>query len=76
MKKVAGISDLRFHDLRHTHATRLVSKHLPLSEVGKALGHTQANTTFRYVNPNIESARRIAAIIDEFNNSLEEDAQR
>jgi integrase len=76
VKKVAGISDLRFHDLRHTHATRLVSKHLPLSEVGKALGHTQANTTFRYVNPNIESARRIAAIVDEFNNSLEEDAQR
>jgi integrase len=36
----AGLSDVRFHDLRHTHATRLVGAHIPLSEVGRVLGHT------------------------------------
>ena len=32
LKKKIGLADLRFHDLRHTHATRLVSKQLPLAE--------------------------------------------
>ena len=69
---VAGVPDLRFHDLRHTHATRLVSGHVPLSEVGRVLGHTQANTTYRYVNANVETARRAAAVLDEFNQSNED----
>ncbi len=30
-KKKAGLSDLRFHDLRHTHATRLVGAQMPLA---------------------------------------------
>jgi integrase len=67
VREAAGLPDLRFHDLRHTHATRLVSKHLPLSEVGRVLGHTQANTTYRYVNANVETARRAAALLDELN---------
>jgi integrase len=50
----AGLPDIRFHDLRHTAATRLVAAHLPLPEVGRVLGHTQASTTYRYVNANIE----------------------
>jgi integrase len=41
----AGLNDLRFHDLR---PTRLVGAHIPLSEVGRVLGHSQANTTYRY----------------------------
>jgi integrase len=41
----AGLNDVRFHDLRHTAATRLVGAHIPLSEVGRVLGHSQANTT-------------------------------
>lgn len=63
----AGLPDVRFHDLRHTAATRLVGAHLPLAEVGRILGHTQANTTYRYVNANIETARRAAAALDLFN---------
>ena len=63
----AGLNDLRFHDLRHTAATRLVGAHIPLSEVGRILGHTQANTTYRYVNANIETAKRAAAALDAFN---------
>ena len=48
-------------------ATRLVRAHIPLSEVGRVLGHTQANTTYRYVNANIETAKRAAAALDAFN---------
>jgi len=31
------------------------------------LGHTQANTTYRYVNANIETTRRAAAALNAFN---------
>jgi integrase len=67
VRRVAGIEDVRFHDLRHTAATRLVGAHIPLSEVGRVLGHTQANTTYRYVNANVETAKRAAAALDAFN---------
>jgi hypothetical protein len=30
-------------------------------------GHTQANTTYRYVNANVETAKRAAAALDAFN---------
>jgi integrase len=66
-RNAAGLSDVRFHDLRHTHATRLVGAHIPLSEVGRVLGHTQPSTTYRYVNANVETARRASAALDAFN---------
>lgn len=44
-----------------------MAAHLPLPEVGRVLGHTQANTTYRYVNANIETTRRAAAALDAFN---------
>ncbi len=64
----AGLPDVRFHDLRHTAASRLVSAHIPLSEVGKILGHQQPQTTWRYVNADGETVRRAAAALEAFNN--------
>jgi integrase len=69
VRRQAGVTDLRFHDLRHTYATRLVSKHLPLSEVGRVLGHTQPTMTYRYTNLTVETARRAAEALNELHNS-------
>jgi integrase len=66
-RKIAGLSDVRFHDLRHTAATRLIQGHLPLQEVGRVLGHSQNSTTYRYVNANAETVQRAAAIMDALN---------
>jgi integrase len=66
-RRAAGLDNLRFHDLRHTAATRLVQGHAPLHEVGRILGHSQPTTTYRYVNANVETARRASAILDAFN---------
>jgi integrase len=65
-RKKANLPEVRFHDLRHTAATRLVQKNVPLPLVGRVLGHTQANTTMRYVNSNIETARRAADALAAF----------
>ena len=63
----AGLRGLRLHDLRHTAATRLVRAHIPLSEVGRILGHQQPNTTYRYTNADAETANRAAAALNAFN---------
>jgi integrase len=49
-RKKAGLTDVRFHDLRHTHGSRLAVRGLPISEIARTLGHTQINTTYRYLN--------------------------
>lgn len=41
----ANIAYKKFHTLRHTHATELLSKGIPLSDVAKRLGHSKQSHT-------------------------------
>ncbi|OJX09492.1 MAG: hypothetical protein BGO77_06170 [Caedibacter sp. 37-49] len=68
IRKRAGLSDVRLHDLRHTHASHLVSSGLSLSIVGKLLGHTQASTTQRYAHLADEPLRQATSL---FGNKIE-----
>jgi integrase len=63
-KKIAGITNLRFHDLRHTCATRLVQGGLPIAEVSRILGHTSIVTTFRYTNADDSTLERASEILE------------
>ena len=48
---------LRFHDLRHTSASLMVTAGVPLYSVGKVLGHSTPQTTARYAHLAPEAER-------------------
>jgi integrase len=48
VRKEAGISSVRFHDLRHTFATRMADAGMEMQELAKILGHTDISMTYRY----------------------------
>lgn len=48
--KLAGLEDVRLHDLRRTLASWMLSDGASLATVGKTLGHTQVATTNRYAH--------------------------
>jgi integrase len=63
----AGIAGLRFHDLRHSFASFLVSAGLDLPVIGELLGHSQVSTTKRYAHLRDEVTRaateRVGALV-------------
>lgn len=57
--KLAGISEVRIQDLRHTFATRLIESGIDIITVRDLLGHSHTAVTERYTHPN-ESLKRVA----------------
>jgi len=55
--KISGIAHCRFHDLRHTFASRLVMAGTDLVTVKQLLGHKRIETTMRYSHPTPEHKR-------------------
>ena len=49
-RRLAGLEDVRIHDLRHSYASFLVNAGRSLYEVQRLLGHTQIKTTQRYAH--------------------------
>ena len=56
--------DLRWHDLRHEYASRLVEKGVPLAQVRDLLGHASITTTERYDNQKLENLQLAAARLE------------
>lgn len=50
LRALAGLDDVRIHDLRHTFASIGAGMGMSLHMLGRLLGHTQAATTSRYAH--------------------------
>jgi integrase len=67
--KEGGIDGLTLHSLRHSAATRLVKGQMPIQMVGRILGHSQPQTTYRYLSANDETLRQAAYILESLQES-------
>lgn len=57
--KRADITDLRFHDLRHTFASDLVNNGADIRTVQALMGHKNIVSTIRYVHPTEKHMRKV-----------------
>ena len=62
--KKANVTNFRFHDLRHTFATRMVQSGVDLYMVAKLLGHQDIRTTQRYAHHCTDSLRSGVEVLD------------
>jgi integrase len=62
--KESGIAHFRFHDLRHTFASRLAQGGVPLHKISKLLGHASMASTERYLHHCSESLRDGVGLLD------------
>ena len=64
LRLLAGLDDVRIHDLRHTYASVGAGMGMSLPLLGRLLGHTQAATTSRYAHLSLDPVRIAASAID------------
>ena len=67
-RKAAGIRPGRLHDVRHTHATHLLTRGVPVHVVAARLGHASPVTTMRvyaHVLPksDVQAAELVGALL-------------
>ncbi|WP_231929743.1 tyrosine-type recombinase/integrase [Micromonospora inositola] len=65
---------LRFHDLRHSYATWLVSDGVPINDVARVMGHEQISTTLdRYTHALEAGAEKVRDSFTDFPLTFEAD---
>lgn len=61
-RKLAGLPDVRIHDLRHSFASALVNEGMTLYDVKEILGHSNMATTTRYAHLTKQRLTSVAAV--------------
>ena len=72
----AKIEDFRFHDLRHTFATRLAQAGVDLYKIAKLLGHKDIKMTQRYSHHYPESLRDGVEVLDKVATVLQQSNEK
>lgn len=67
IKEKAGVTDFRFHDLRHTVGTRLAQKGVPVPVIKDIMAHSDIKTTMRYVHTAEEQMQKAMEVLNSYN---------
>lgn len=62
--RAAGLPEIRIHDLRHTFASQLVMRGVPLNAVKELLGHATIEMTMRYAHLAPGASSAYVALLD------------
>ena len=62
----AGITDFRFHDLRHTFGTRLADAGVDVVKIKELMGHASIVTTMRYIHATDQGKRGAIVVLSEY----------
>ena len=69
-RQKAGLEDVRFHDLRHTFASRLVQGGVPLYDVKHLMGHKSLEMVQRYAHLAPDYQERAIGVLNRFGHNL------
>jgi integrase len=69
-RKASGLDDVRFHDLRHTFASRLVQAGVPLYDAGQLMGHKSLEMVQRYAHLAPDYQERAIAALNEIGHKM------
>ena len=67
-----NIDDLRWHDLRHTYASRLAMSGATVAEIQDNLGHTAVNMSLRYTHLDLDFKRQTKNRSSKFSDAVED----
>ena len=65
-RQKAGIVDFKFHDLRHTFASRLTMAGIDLPTVQELMGHKGISMTLRYTHLSSDHKQRAVSALEQF----------
>jgi integrase len=61
-----GITDFRFHDLRHTFGTRLADAGVDVVKIKELMGHASIVMTMRYIHATDQRKRGAIVVLSEY----------
>jgi integrase len=68
--RIAGVEEIGLHDMRHTFASQLAMKGVPLRAIQEMLGHASITTTQRYAHLSPSATADFVRVLEEGTNEF------
>ena len=74
--KLAGVKEIRVHDLRHSHVSLLINLGFTAVAIADRMGHESVHITYRYAHLFPNQQRNMADVLDALMNARGGDDER
>ena len=74
--KLAGVKEIRVHDLRHSHVSLLINLGFTAVAIADRMGHESVHITYRYAHLFPNQQRNMADVLDALMNARSENHER